>query len=124
VPTKSLSRYQYSINLAYDAVTYDKMVEFYIIDNWKGYRPPGDQGTLKGSVVVDGDTYDNYTSLREDKPSVHPDGTSTFTQYWSVRQGRMGSKEPQEQLMLQLIFRLGPAWIWRLATLYGKCRFA
>jgi endo-1,4-beta-xylanase len=70
---------------AYDGITYDNMVEFYIVENWKNYRPPGAGGTLERSVVVDGDTYDIYTSPRVDQPSVHPSGNSTFTQYWSVR---------------------------------------
>ena len=67
----------------YNEETRDNLVEFYIVENWKNFRPPGDGGTLKGTVVVDGDEYDIYTSLRTEQPSIQ--GTATFYQYWSVR---------------------------------------
>ncbi|MFW5801169.1 MAG: glycoside hydrolase family 11 protein [Spirochaeta sp.] len=66
----------------YNRETEDNLVEFYIVENWINYRP-GENGTYKGSVVVDGDEYDIYTSLRMQQPSIL--GTQTFYQYWSVR---------------------------------------
>jgi len=60
---------------------YDDLVEFYIVDNWKGWRPPGG-GPIK-TITVDGDEYDIYTSMRYQQPSIA--GTATFIQYWSVR---------------------------------------
>ena len=39
--------------------------------------------THEGSIDVDGGTYDVYTNVRTNAPSIH--GTQTFTQYYSVR---------------------------------------
>jgi hypothetical protein len=70
--------------------TVGPLVEYYILDDWgmtkpAGFASDGTPRTHKGTITVDGGTYDVYTHTRVNKPAITGDNM-TFEQYFSIRQ--------------------------------------
>ena len=66
--------------------TKNPLVEYYIVeDGFNGIPNASALGgaQTKGTLTVDGETYDIYTYQRVNKPSII--GNATFMQFWSIR---------------------------------------
>ncbi|KAI6270113.1 Endo-1,4-beta-xylanase 4 [Pyricularia oryzae] len=68
--------------------TRNPLVEYYVVENFGTYDPSS-QASRKGTINVDGATYQVAQSTRTNQPSI--DSTRTFQQYWSVRQQKRSS---------------------------------
>lgn len=69
--------------------TREPLVEYYIVESWGNWRPPG--GVPYATIKIDGANYDIYETTRYNQPSI--DGNTTFQQYWCVRQEKRNKGE-------------------------------
>lgn len=67
------------------------LVEYYVVDSWGNWRPPG--GSSQATISSDGGSYNLYRTQRVNAPSIQ--GTQTFYQYWSVRTAKRGTGSNQ-----------------------------
>lgn len=66
--------------------TTNPLVEYYITEYYGTHVPyDSPNATMKGNLTSDGKDYQVFTKIRKNKPSIQ--GTATFPQFWSVRNG-------------------------------------
>lgn len=71
--------------------TTNPLIEYYVVDSWGSWRPPG--GSSQGNISANGGTYNMYRTLRTNAPSII--GTATFWQNWSVRTSKRATGSNQ-----------------------------
>ena len=67
--------------------TKNPLIEYYVIENYGQWTPPGSNSI--GTLNSDGGTYTIHKMVRTNQPSII--GTATFDQFFSVRQQRRSS---------------------------------
>lgn len=75
-------------NMSYYGVygwTVKPLVEYYVLEDWNSWNPSKDASAQKkGTVNIDGGTYDVWYSMRYNMPSIEGEKT-TFPQIFSIR---------------------------------------
>lgn len=60
------------------------VVEYYVVESYGNWTPPGNNAVSLGTVQSDGATYNLYRSFRQNSPSIRGINED-FYQYWSIR---------------------------------------
>ncbi|MBN2441109.1 MAG: glycoside hydrolase family 11 protein [Spirochaetales bacterium] len=84
----------YTVNYQPDGNSYlgvygwatDPLIEYYIVDNWGTWRPPG-EGYM-GTIDSDGEIYEIYRIAKINSSSPSITGPADYEQYWSVRKSK------------------------------------
>lgn len=64
--------------------TMNPLREFYVLEDWRNWIPSMAEGAeLIDTITVNGSTYDIYSNMRVNQPSII--GITTFPQYFSIR---------------------------------------
>jgi hypothetical protein len=99
--------------------TKDSLIEYYVIENYGQWTPPG--GTSIGTVTSDGGTYKIYLTTRTNQPSII--GTATFKQFWSVRTSKRSSGiisfSNHVDAWANLGMNLGSTWDYQIMVTEG-----
>ncbi len=66
--------------------TQNPLVEYYIVDSWGSWRPPGSAGRSSARSPATAARTTSIVRSASHQPSI--EGTKTFYQYWSVRQAK------------------------------------
>lgn len=93
----------------------DPLIEYYIVDNWGTWKPPGNHKS-NGQINIDGAVYDVYESTRINQPSI--DGKKTFQQYWSVRSEKRNSISINSTISVSEHFKAWESLGMKLGYLY------
>jgi hypothetical protein len=90
--------------------TRNPLIEYYIVESWNNYNPSSG-GQSGGSVTIDGSSYTLAKGTRTNQPSI--DGTSTFSQFFSVRQ----NKRTSGKISISEHFKAWEAKGWQLGKM-------
>lgn len=63
-------------------------MEYYIVESYGTHNPSNtSEAKPKGNLTSDGGSYEIWTKMRTNKPSIQ--GTATFPQFWSIRNSKI-----------------------------------
>ncbi len=103
--------------------TRNSLIEYYVVDSWGSWRPPG-EGSQGVNVSSDGGTYNVYRTMRYNAPSI--DGTQTFPQFWSVRTAKRGIASNVKITFANHVnvwrskgMNLGSSWAYQIMAVEG-----
>ena len=96
-------KYEYDVDYAPKGNSYmcvygqtkNPVVEYYIVDAWGDWRPPGTEKPV-AEINMDGNDYEVYSLTKGNQMSIM--GPTPFKQYWSVRKENSASVDEKRNL--------------------------